>query len=89
MEIFLGKKVIEYKKFDKDPFHNAVGWLHERGYDFGNKDGNNYIPVMKGYYDRYDMPREWKSLDQKQKNFVHGLITGNIKEGPITVYLFK
>ena len=42
METFLGKKVIEYRTFDKDPFHTAVGWLHDRGYDFGDKEENNY-----------------------------------------------
>jgi len=89
METFLNRKVIEQHTFEKDAFHATVGWLHNNGYDFGDKDGNNYIPVMKGYYDRYEIPRQWNLLDNRQKNFVHGVITGNIKEGPITVYLFK
>ena len=44
---------------------------------------------MKGYYDRYEIPRKWELLDKRQKNFVHGVITGDMKKGPITVYLFK
>lgn len=89
METFLDRKVVEKRTFDKDPFHAAVGWLFDRGYDQGAKCGNDYIPVMKGYYDRYDLPREWELLTKQQRNHVHGVITGDMKEGPITVYLFK
>ena len=89
MEFFLNKPVIEKRTFHEDPFHETVGWLHDRGYDFGDKNDNDYIPVMKGYYDRYDIPRSWKLLSPQQKRFIHGVITGNMKEGPITVYLFK
>ena len=67
METFLNRKVIEQHTFEKDAFHATVGWLHNNGYDFGDKDGNNYIPVMKGYYDRYEIPRQWNLLDNRQK----------------------
>jgi len=89
MKLFLNRAIVDERTFSEDPFHAMVGWLHDRGYDFGDKDGNNYIPVMKGYYDRYEIPRKWNSLDNRQKRFVHGVITGDMKEGPITVYLFK
>ena len=89
MSTFLGRNIIESKTFEKDPFHETIGWLHERGYDFGDKNNNDNIPVMKGYYDRYEIPRKWELLDKRQKNFVHGVITGDRKKGPITVYLVK
>lgn len=89
MEFFLNRKVTEQITLTDDPLHSAYAWLYKKGYDYGTKNENDYIPVMKGYYDKYDIPMLWKELTPQHKRFIHGVITGDIKNGPITIYLFK
>lgn len=87
------RKPIEVKTFnDKGTFeamYAAQRWLTENGYDYGSSSAGN-IPtaVMKGDYYSYGLPHKVKNFTPAQKAMMHGTITGEMREGPVTVTLF-
>jgi hypothetical protein len=93
LEKYNNREVIEKAEF-KEPgtfqsMYAAYSWLKEKGYDYGSTCAMLPTAVMKGNYYSYDLPNKMKNFSSKQKKSVHGLITGDMREGPVFVYLFE
>ena len=68
-----------------DKFH----WVKEKGYDCGSSSYPYPTAIMKGDYDSYDLPWKWKNFKPAQKKTVHGVMVGDARNGPVTVYIFQ
>ena len=92
-EKYLGRKVKEKKEFKVDgtfqSMYAAQGWLKEKGYDYGSSCAMMPTAVMKGDYYSYDLPHKWKNFTATQKNNVDGVVTGDMRDGIVYVYLFN
>jgi len=86
------KIVIEQKEFKVDgTFHSmyaAESWLREKGYTSGSGCVGHPTAVMKGNYYDYNLPHKMKNFSKKQTASVHGIMKGDIRDGPITVELY-
>lgn len=90
---YLGREIIEQATFQvKGTFQSmyaAHEWLLDRGYDWGSSSAMKPTGVIKGDYVASGLPQKWKNFSKTQEKEVHGAITGDMREGPVTVYLFK
>ena len=71
-----------------EAYRTAVHWLEEKGFDVGSMSSPLPTAVMYGDYDNYDLPWKMKNFTASQKKQVHGLISGNFREGPVLVTLY-
>jgi hypothetical protein len=72
-----------------EAMYAAQHFLKENGYDYGSTCAMMPVAVVKGHYhEDYDLPEKWKNFTAKQKKSVHGTITGDMREGPVTVTFF-
>lgn len=87
------KKVKESKRFEVpgtfESMYAAQAWLKEKGYDYGSNSAGGPTAVMKGRYWDYDLPQKMKNFTEREKNLVHGIMTGNLREGPVIVHLYE
>ena len=87
------KKAKEVKKFDIpgtfESMYAAQHWLTEKGYGYGSSSCGYPVAVMKGDYYDYGLPHKMKNFTAKEIASVHGQITGNLREGPVTVTLYE
>ena len=67
----------------------AQRWVKEQGYGYGSSSAMHPTAVMKGDYHSYDLPEKMKNFTQKEKNNVHGIITGDMRDGPVTVFIYQ
>ncbi|MDF2189303.1 hypothetical protein [Paraflavitalea sp. CAU 1676] len=67
----------------------AQAWLKQNGYDYGSTSAMDPTPVVKGEYGNYDLPQKWKNFTRADELTVHGAITGNMRDGPVTVHIFQ
>ena len=92
METYLGREVIKSKEFKVEgtfqSMYAAQSFLKENGYDYGSSCAMMPTAVMKGDYYSYDLPHKWKNFTNEQKKNVHGVITGEQRNGPVFVKLF-
>jgi len=86
------RKIIEERTFKVDgtfqSMYAAQDWLRERGYHYGSTSATEPTAVMKGSYYSYGLPHKMKNFTAKQKNNVHGILFGDMREGPVTVHLY-
>jgi len=91
-EKYLGRKVVECKKFKvKGTFESmyaAEKWLSDNGFSCGSGSAMQPTAIMKGDYYEYELPHKWKNFTAKQKNSVHGVMTGDFREGYVFVRIF-
>ncbi len=85
--------IIEQKEF-KVPgtfqsMYAAQSWLHEKGYDYGSTSATEPTAIMKGNYYDYGLPHKMKNFTAREKAMVHGIITGDMREGPVKVCLYQ
>ena len=87
------KTVIEKKEFnvggDFESMFAAQSWLRENGYDYGTIPNNGSSGVVKGSYYDYDLPFNMDSYGLKHKEIIHGIIRGDIRNGPVIVELYE
>lgn len=92
-ENYLGRKVSKCKEFKvKGTFKSmyaAEQWLYINGYSSGSGCAMQPTAIMKGNYYGSGLPEKWKNFTSKQKNSVHGVMTGDFREGPVFVRIFK
>lgn len=70
---------------DFEAFRDAESWLKENGYSWGSMQGDAPIGVMRGDYDI----AKWRNLSTREINALDGTITGDKRNGPVTVTIFK
>lgn len=90
MEKYLNRKVSIKKEFTGpgtfEAYYNADEWLRENGYSFGSACGSfQPIAIKNG---EYNLPQKWKNFSIAEKKSVDGVLIGNLREGPMTVYIF-
>ncbi|MPQ68303.1 MULTISPECIES: hypothetical protein [unclassified Pseudomonas] len=61
----------------------AQRWLASNGYSYGPSSAMNPIPVLKGDV----CIAKWKNLTREEVAALDGQVTGNLRDGPITVTL--
>ena len=61
----------------------AQNWLEENGYSYGSSCVMRPIPVLKGEF----VIAKWKNLTKAEVAALDGSIDGDLRNGPITVYL--
>lgn len=81
------------RTFDQSPndqafaaFHRATHWLEHEGYSVGQLSRGNPIAIKKG---RFDFIAKWRNLTSAEKADIEGKMTGNWRNGPITVELYQ
>lgn len=91
---FNGRGVIKKETFQVsgtfESMYAAERWLTENGYDCGSGSACNMpTALMKGDYYSHDLPHKWKNFSPADKKRVHGVMTGDMRDGPVTVYIFE
>ena len=89
----MARKILKLKIFqvkgDFKSMYAAQHWIKEQGYDYGSSSGMQPVAVMKGDYYSYGLPHKWKNFTVKQINSVHGIMTGDHRDGPVTVIIYE
>jgi len=62
-------------------YYKAEKFLDDNGYSYGSSDTSAYVAIWKG--DCYIS--KWRNLSPKERSTCHGLITGDKRNGPVTV----
>jgi hypothetical protein len=87
---YLFKKCSIVKEFKVDgtfeSMYAAQGWLLENGYSYGSTCSMMPVAVIKG---EYNLPQKWKNFTSEQKDMAHGVIVGEMREGPVYVRIFE
>ena len=66
-----------------EALHAAQKWLTQNGYSYGSSCVMHSIPVMKGDF----IIAKWKNLTKGEIKQLDGEVSGELREGPITVRL--
>ena len=86
------RKIIKQETFKVEgtfqSMYAAHSWVKEQGYDYGSSCVGHPTAVMKGDYYSYGLPHKMKNFTAKEKRAVHGIITGDMREGPVTVSIY-
>lgn len=87
------RKISLHKEFKEEgtfeSMYAAQRWLKENGYDYGSSSACEPTAVMKGNYYDYGLPHKMKNFTAKEKASVHGIITGDMREGSVFVTLYQ
>jgi len=75
--IFAGKEIFEAS-------NAAENFLRERGFSFGSTQVGGPQAILFG--DR--IVSKWRNLNKKERAAVHGVITGDIRNGPVEVDIY-
>jgi hypothetical protein len=61
----------------------AEAWLAARGFSVGRKQRGDPRGILFGNYDI----QKWRNLNTTEMSALHGLMTGNMRNGPVMVRL--
>lgn len=64
---------------------SAERWCTEKGYGTGSGDYPNPIAISDGPYDH---TQKWHNFTTHEKKTCFGIITGDMREGPMTIRIF-
>jgi hypothetical protein len=77
------------KKFENErtfeAYNDACKWLKENGYSYGSMCSPAPTAIVKGNY----YIAKWRNLTTKERNEVDGTITGDFRNGPVTVEVYE
>jgi len=80
----MSKKIVFDDKGTFRAFWSAESWCLIHGYSVGSMCGKNPIGIMKGSH----CIQKWRNLSQADKDMLHGKITGDMRNGPVTVEIY-
>jgi hypothetical protein len=63
----------------------AERWLDENGYSVGRMQGSAPRGILRGDFDI----QKWRNLSDAERDALHGTMTGDFRDGPITVRITK
>lgn len=66
----------------------ALEWARSRGFTAGSTCAMLPLALVKGDYDATPLPWKWKNFRKGDHQYVDGMITGDFREGPVTVSIF-
>jgi hypothetical protein len=72
-----------------ESLYAARAWLSEQGYSWGSGSAMKPTAVMKGDYYSYNLPHKIKNFTKEEEKQVHGIMFGDMREGPVTVYIYE
>ena len=64
--------------------HRAVSWLEECGFSIGKMQGRAPRGILFGLYDI----QKWRNLSEADRAELHGILYGDMRNGPVTVKIF-
>ncbi len=89
----VNKPVVEQRSFTQvgtwEAYNAAKEWVKSRGFTYGSTCAMLPLALVKGDYDATPLPWKWKNFRNGDERFIDGTMTGDFREGPITVRLFK
>ena len=62
-------------------YYNALDWLRKNGYSFGSMQRDAPIGIKKGDC----LIEKWRNLSPNDRKQLDGELTGNMREGPVTL----
>lgn len=90
MSKIFGREIIEQKEFyvpgTFESMYAAQKYVHDLGYNYGSTCAMKPLAFVKG---EYNLPQKWKNMSKDERNSVDGIIIGDMREGPVTVYFLK
>lgn len=66
-------------------YYAAEKWLLENGYSSGSMQRDDPIGIMKGAYSI----SKWRNLSTADKKALHGIMTGDKRNGPVMVEIYE
>lgn len=73
-----------------ESMYAANKWLRENGFGYGSADAMNPTAISLGdYYKENNLPHKWHNFDEEDKLKIAGIMTGDTRNGPVKVILFK
>lgn len=88
----VNKPVVEQATFDNqgtwEAYYAAQAWAKAKGFTAGSTCAMLPLALVKGDYDATPLPWKWKNFRKGDEQYVDGTITGDFREGPVTVRLF-
>jgi len=64
-------------------FYAAQQWLTKHGYSFGPTCRGQPVGILKGDF----IIAKWRNLTDQEIEQLDGCLTGDMREGPVTVFL--
>lgn len=90
---YLGKQIIIEKHFKVpgtfESIYAANKWLTDNGYDYGSSDATKPTAITIGNYYSHGLPHKWHNFDKEDLKKICGCITGDMRDGPVIVRIFK
>ena len=76
---------------DWNALRQAEKFCKQSGYDYGSMDSPNPIAVVKGDYYTHELklPHKWHNFTPTQRKKVDGVITGDFRNGPVCLTIYK
>jgi hypothetical protein len=65
-------------------YHAACRWCNENGFSTGSMCGHQPIGILRGDA----IIAKWRNLSQKEISVLDGKMTGDMRNGPVTVTIF-
>lgn len=78
------KKVFD-QQGDFEACRAAEAWCRENGYSVGTMQGRDPRGILLGDYDI----AKWRNLDKMHRAALHGVMTGSMRNGPVTVEIYE
>jgi hypothetical protein len=70
---------------DFEAMYAAEAFLAAAGFSVGSTQRGDPRGIMFGDYDI----AKWRNLNGREREALHGTMTGNMREGPVTVRIFE
>ena len=90
---YLGREVLEKVEFKVagtfESYYAACHWCKENGFDYGSSCAMQPMALMIGKYSDYDLTQKWKNMTDEERNSIHGVMVGDLREGTVYIYIFK
>lgn len=62
----------------------AEAWCHENGISVGQSSATGPRGLLFG---KYDWIAKWRNLSVRERNELHGTMTGDMRNGPVVIVL--
>lgn len=67
----------------------AQKFANDNGYGYGSTSAMHPTALMKGDYYSYGLPHKMKNFTKQQISQVHGIMKGDMRDGPVTVIIYE
>ncbi|KKQ95342.1 MAG: hypothetical protein UT21_C0006G0014 [Candidatus Woesebacteria bacterium GW2011_GWA1_39_11b] len=78
------KTIVFHNKGTFEAFYAAKDWMVENNYSCGSSCAFAPVGLIEGDYDI----AKWKNMTKSEINTLDGVMTGDLREGPVTITIF-